>query len=464
LDDAALDPLKSIAEELEVLSLCGLPRITDDGLIPLAAITRCMKLLNLSNCPQVSSESVFAFAKSNKRMHTLKVAAMTSLTDEGLSSLCLHMSPDFMTNVDISFCRDITDFGLATLSEVCPKLKTLNLCAVSRVTDVGIQRLLTNCWFLEDLNMEDIFLVDDKAFWFNSAFDGRPAANELMLKSMVTLNCKDCVNLNDHGLVGLSERCRKVEVLCLSGCEKITNTGLLSMSQNVGYQIPMCDSFKSLDLSYIAGQKAGPHRILGVLPSCGCQVLINHSGITSVDDGFIHQLCLVCKTVQGMCLQKCVQLTNLALCSMADFLWVEKLDISSCSKITDDGLEVLASACSGLLTLSLRKLNKVTARGLNAVSRSCHVIESVDVRDCVNITEQAILDLKHSHRLVKVQSNFTIDPKNAGKNLGKSRKSKKSAPAPEQTANAGGGGKKKGTVMKTKVHEYESESTKTFKK
>jgi hypothetical protein len=405
IDDAALQPLVTIAANLEVLSLAGLTGITDVGLKSLADTCQSLKVLNLSRCSQVSSEILFAFTKTNRRMHTLHMSALGQLTDEGLSALCLHLSPDFMTNIDLSFCRDVTDFGLITISEVCPKLKYLNICSVSRVTDLGVQRLLSNCWFLEDLNMEDIFLTDEKCFWFNSAFDGRSAANELMLKSLIHLNLKDCVNLSDRGIVGLSERCRKIESLTLSGCEKLTNQALLAMSQTCGYQIPLCDSIKKLDLSYCARIDAHSG-LLPLLPLCACLESLNLSGITSVDDAFIHQLCLVCKTVQHFVLQKCVQLTNLSLCSMSDFLWIESLDISSCVKINDDGIEVLASACSGLLSLCVRKLNKLTARGLNAISRNCVCLESLDVRDCLNVTEQAVHDVQHQHRLTKILSSY----------------------------------------------------------
>lgn len=402
-----------IAAALEVLSLAGLAKITDEGLKKVAANTGCLKVLNVNHCSQLTSDVLVAFAKVNKRMHTLKLSTL-QIDDAGLNDVCLNLSADFMTNVDLSFCREITDFGLITLSEVCPKLKTLNICSMSRVTDLGVARLLTNCWFLEDLNLEDIFLLDDKAFWFNSAFDGRPAANELMLKSLITLNLKDCVHLSDHGVIGLSERCRKIENLTLSGCEKITNTGLISMQQNVGYQISMCDSLKTLDLSYCAGITA-TEGILQLLPSCACLEYLNVSGITSVDDAFIHQLCLVCKTIQGLVLQKCVQITNLSLCSISDFLWIETLDITNCSKITDEGIEVLSTSCTGLLNFHLRRLNKVTARGLNAISRNCNILEVIDVRDCLNVTEQAVKDLKAQHRLTKVLSSYQLDGAAAAK-------------------------------------------------
>ena len=399
IDDSALKELTPLAANLEVLSLAGLPQISNEGLDVLAQKCKHLRLLNVSNCGRLTHDVMVMFAKNNKRLSTLHASA-TRITDDGLSMLCTSLSGDFLLNVDLSFCRDITDFGIITLSQVCPNIKSMNLCSVSRVTDTGVQHLLANCWKLEDLNLEDIFLLDNRAFWFNSTFDGRPAANELMLKSLINVNLKDCVNLSTHGLLGISERCRKIEQFILSGCEKVSNDSLMTLTQCLGHAIPACDSFKKLDLSYCTLVTA--NGILGLLPFCACLEHLNVSGNTSVDDDFIHQLCLVCPTIQQLVLQKCVRVTNVGLCSLADFLWVEVLDITGCSRITDDGIEILTSACTGLLKLSMKKLNKITARTINAVSRACACIELLDVRECINISQQSIDDLKFEHQLTKV--------------------------------------------------------------
>jgi hypothetical protein len=56
-------------------------------------------------------------------------------------------------------------------------------------------------------------------------------------------------------------------------------------------------------------------------------------------------------------LQKCLLLTDAALCSLADNLWLEQLDVTGCHKMTDAGFEVLSEACSGLRVVVARKVS-----------------------------------------------------------------------------------------------------------
>ena len=57
-------------------------------------------------------------------------------------------------------------------------------------------------------------------------------------------------------------------------------------------------------------------------------------------------MALAARTLQRVRFSKCVFLSDAGLCAMAEFLWLEQLDVSGCHRITDDGLEVLAEVSS----------------------------------------------------------------------------------------------------------------------
>ncbi len=402
VDDNGIKLLVELTETLESLSFSGLHRITDAGLFPIATQCRKLKLLNVNNCPEVTHHILQVFAKNNGWLETL-CAAGTYITDEGLSLISVVLSKKNMTSLDISFCRDVTDFGLITLSEICCNLKFLNLCSLSRVTDVGIQHIISNCWYLEELNMEDIFLLDDKSFWFSSSFDGRPAANENMLKSLKKVNLRECVNITNRAMLGLAERCRSIERLSMSGCEKLDDICLEQMIESYGsdLHVGLCDSLKYLDLSYC------PHisssGVMKMLPFCGCLEELNVSGMITVNDLFIQQLCTSCRTIQRLIMQRCVLITDAALCSMADHLWIEKLDISGCGRISDDGIEVLTASCNGMLELSLRRLSRLTSRSIYAMIRNCLCLEKIDIQDCSGISSSLCLtELEEKNPAIKI--------------------------------------------------------------
>ena len=53
-------------------------------------------------------------------------------------------------------------------------------------------------------------------------------------------------------------------------------------------------------------------------------------------------MALAARTLQRVRFTKCVFLSDAGLCAMAEFLWLEQLDVSGCHRLTDDGLEVLS--------------------------------------------------------------------------------------------------------------------------
>ena len=91
------------------------------------------------------------------------------------------------------------------------------------------------------------------------------------------------------------------------------------------------------------------------------------------------------------------------MCSIADYLWMEALDITGCYKITDDGIEVLTSVCTGLITLLSKKVTKLTSRSINSITRNCPVIRHIDIREVPNITDKSVQDLKYKHPLCKIE-------------------------------------------------------------
>ena len=331
----------------------------------------------------------------------------TQLSDSSFTLISSTLSRTNLTSVDVSFCRDITDNAIVTLAESCPNLKHLNLCGLSRVADRGIQALCSKCWRLESLNLEDVFLFDDSAFWFSPHLDGRPLADENMLKALKTLNLRDCVCVTDYGMKGLAERCRAIESLILRGCEKITDAGLHSMTQTImertQHKHPMCETLRHLDLSFCCNVTA-VYLSDQLLPLCKGVHEIHLSGINSIDDHFVHLLCECCPSVQTLSLQKCIQITDVSLCWMADFLWLESLDLSGCYRISDSGVDVLTLACTGLQHLHLRRCSKITGVGVTSIGRNLRNLGllSIDVRDCPRIPHEAVLDLQHNQQLVQV--------------------------------------------------------------
>ena len=158
----------------------------------------------------------------------------------------------------------------------------------------------------------------------------------------------------------------------LQGCHLLTDKALEYMysteCDSVNNDFPMCDSFKPLNLaSCLKFSSAG---LIFLFQKCGVLEDLDLSGVTCVSDALIHDLCELCPTIQKLRLRRCIYISDLALCSIASSLWLEYLDISHCSKITNTGIEVLSMACNGLLTLIASRVRKLTNKSINLLLRN----------------------------------------------------------------------------------------------
>lgn len=421
ITDKGLQLMTLICNSIDTLSLEAVSNVTDLGINYLASHCKRLVSINLNKCIQVSCAAVCSLIRSNRRLHTIKLQAL-SIEDVDLSKICSALAESgreyykatglgnpqqctALTDLDISYCRGITDFGLVTVSETCPNLKFLNVSKLARVSDTGIKAVCSNCWYLEQLLVVDIFLVRAEAFWFDAKTDGRPAANELMLKKLVCLDLTDCVNLVDHGFRGLAERCRHLEELVLKGCDKLSDKTLVIMADdNVcpDSDIAMCHSLKSLVLANCSGFSG--QGITTFVSHTSSLHTLDLSGLsTVVNDAFIRQLGQNCHTIQFLRLQKCILLSDAALCSMVECLWLEELDLTGCHRITDAGVEVFTEGCNGVVKLVLQRLHKLSDRTVRAIRRNCTSIQQLNMKECHLISEACLLDLQIALPTLKVQ-------------------------------------------------------------
>jgi hypothetical protein len=388
LTDGCLDPIADMNYlTLEVLSVAGNKNITDMCFKKIVAKCKALTSLNVSGCPLVSHDVLVELLQANRKLSTLK-ASSAYITDGGMSQMVNFMSAKYLTCLDISFCRDISDFGILSLAEKCTSITSLNLCGLNRVTDDGARMICANLWSLKALSLEDMFLLNDSAFWFDRVKDGRPMADDRMLTSLTTLNLRDCINVTDGAMQGLGERCRQVESLVLRGCEKLTGQGLRALTLPARFQVGFCDTLKSLDLSYCSALSAGA--LVDLVQHCGCLEDLHLDGLIFVDDTTVQQICLSCKTITRLSLQRCQQVTDAALCSIVDYLWLERIDLSHCTRITDAGIEVLALVCIAMQEVILRRCSKLTGACLFSLARTCLDLRELDVRDCAFIDKEAI--------------------------------------------------------------------------
>jgi len=231
------------------------------------------------------------------------------------------------------------------------------------------------------------------------------AADQNMLKSLTVLNMKDCIHITDTTFRGLQVRCSKISTLVVQGCHLLTDRALEYMYEtdvsSVNNVFPLCDSFKVLNLASCV--KLSSVGLNSLFLKCGVLEDLNLSGITCVNDELIENLCEACPTIQKLSLRRCIYVSDLALCSIASSLWLEHLDISHCSKITNTGIEVLSVACNGLITLTAKRLRKLSNKSINILFQNCNLLKELDITDCDSIDIPALKDYAKEYQTINIK-------------------------------------------------------------
>jgi hypothetical protein len=382
LSDHGLKVLHSpIFTTLEKLSLERLLKISDTSLMGISSYLTNLLSLNLNYCYQVTLIPVIELLKANQFLHTLGLAHCM-VFDEDLITAAAVLRDRPLTNLDLSYCSYMTDLGFQSITETCKLLKKINLKGNQRLTSSSIQMLVNRCWYLENVNLEDIYLLTDSAFQYNASYDGRAQTMEKMLTNVVELNLNHCDHLRDQSLSYLGERCRKIQTLTMSNCYRMTDQGLRYLMDPLlcaDSNVPLCASLVSLNLGYMNHPNSiSGNQLIDFLKECLHLEKLDLSGLSNIiNDKLIHQLCCYLSSLQTLKLNHCIQITNLSMCSIAENLWLEELQISGCSKITNEGIDVIAETCLGLKIMHLLKLKYISMSSLHFLKKNCPILQEL---------------------------------------------------------------------------------------
>nr|XP_012602710.1 F-box/LRR-repeat protein 13 isoform X1 [Microcebus murinus] len=205
----ALSPLK----QLTVLNLANCVRIGDIGLRNFldgpASIN--IRELNLSNCVHLSDTSVIKLSDRCPNLHYLSLRNLEHLTYLGIEHI-IYILP--LVSVDLSG-TDISNEGLMTLSRH-KKLKELSLSECYRITDVGIQGFCKNSLILELLDVSYCTQLSDDIINTLSIYCDK----------LTYLNIAGCPKITDSAIEMLSAKCHYLHILDISGCVLLTDKSL----------------------------------------------------------------------------------------------------------------------------------------------------------------------------------------------------------------------------------------------
>lgn len=247
------------------------------------------------------------------------------LTNVGLQALGLchnlaHLSLTRGKQNCSSTFRRVTDFGIMMLADGCKQLKTIRLAGFSKVRDAGYAALLQSCKDLKKFEVSTGYLSDLTCLDLDEA---APKMTEVRLLCCSLLTSETAISLSS---------CTKLEVLDLSGCRSIADSGLASISQ-----------LSKLTLLDLAGAD------------------ITDAGLSALGNGRC--------PMSSLCLRGCKRISNNGIASLL------------CGSGTIN---------KTLISLDIGNVPRISGRAVTLIAKNCEQISSLCLRNCLLINDSSL--------------------------------------------------------------------------
>jgi F-box/leucine-rich repeat protein 2/20 len=224
----------------------------------------------------------------------------------------------------------------------------------------------------------------------------------LALSKLRKINLSRHTYLNDQSLFHLFNNCKLLEEAILFGCNGITNAGIASA-------LHVRPTMRSLSLTNYSDNCI---TLLAIVRSCpslsDIKIEYSSSRETNYVDNSLINFNVVSSQLKSLCLAGNTWLNDQSLAYMS-FPNLQKLDLSHCYQISEEGicqflrtcskirhlnlsytqvddetLYVISKSCRGLLQLSLEDCYFVTEKGVNHVVENCTQLREINWNDCGN--------------------------------------------------------------------------------
>lgn len=355
-DEGALALITSGSNILKNLNFTGCKNISTLAVAALRSKMAALEVLDIA-CMRFGQSAFEWLAEGCHRLVYLNVCKNHEIDDAAL--IAIGKRCHFIENLNIQFCINITDIGMAGFFEhTNSKLKVLDISGCVQCGGVSAYAISTKSEELVDLKLNGLSLVTKEglmALW-STAKKLQNFEMMIVLKSVTTHRKSMTPHISDSIL----KECKyfSLRVVKLLGAFLITDIGVCSL-------IRKCKQLSSLDVSYCSG----------------------------VTDTTLHCLATYNKTkIIELVITGCNKITNqglITLCTNCTAL--TRLEINGCSKISDPGILGIAKYLKKLTHLSIRNCDSVTSPSIAAIGRECQLLESFEMSSLDLVPIEAIV-------------------------------------------------------------------------
>ena len=299
-----------------------------------------------------------------------------SITNGVVQELC-SIQPT-LTKLDLSYCTLVSDVGLWAIARHCRFLQELTLQGCDTITNIGLRSLSLALLDVHTLNFKHCHLLDDIGLTVIATGKWK----------LVNLYLSDCVGITDNGVAKLARAHPTLQVLDLNGCTSVGEFGDKAIKEISTF----CGDLRYLDLGGCRRVEDGGMRALAVgcpnlstLKLGGCDIL------TSVS---LKSLCKHSRAMEDLLLGGCKRFTDsdfenyLPSCAFRESL--TSLDLSGCTSVGDRGVGVVCKVFgSSLYNLGLSGAN-VTDFSSMIIGEMCTRLRTLNLSACSRVTDESV--------------------------------------------------------------------------
>lgn len=324
-----------------------------------------LETLSLYFCDQLTNVGMQALTTHQTTLKSLNLGLCNRVTDQTLVFICRDLVN--LEQLNIQRCRAVTNLGIVELQKL-KKLKSLNISQCENISMEGLEKGI--CAevnkTLQELDLHSLNLDETALIMLSER-----------LPSLQSLNLNYCFNaVTDNSIQVIFKNQVMLKVLKISHCDKVSDGGLTGMGMAL-------DNEPSQDVPTTSynDEPAGLKIHLG---SRAEEEIVR-------DARRKRDVMLMCEKLST---------ETYSGYSLARLNYLRELDLSNCSRITDVSL-TYAFKFNELIEVNLSRCQQITYEGMVHLVRKCPAIECLNLTDCYNLKDDAVLVIVQGLRRLK---------------------------------------------------------------
>jgi len=170
----------------------------------------------------------------------------------------------------------------------------------------------------------------------------------------------------------------------------MVNTRLWNLVSHHRSSIRFPEFVRKLSSEQRRGAAMDPSTIANLVGRSPRLLHLDFSDCTVVDDKICFHVGESCPELLTLSLRGSSHVTDIGVEDLANCRKLERLDLSFCEFVTDEGVLSIARSLSGLKLLSLSHCHEISEEGIIAVAKGCRELVYLDISYCKRITDRGL--------------------------------------------------------------------------